>query len=306
MDYDLATSGDIKKILNKYNVNLKKKMGQNILTDKNILNIIIDSADVKKDDIIIEIGAGAGSLTQFILNSINDRGYLIAIEKDNKFIKVLNDLLGHYNNMEIVNKDVRDIEWNSFLQNRSFENENVKVMGNLPYYITTPIIIDLLKTNFNFSKMVFMVQKEVAERMVAPPGNKTFGSLSVFIQFHAKPCIVHHVSPNVFIPQPKVDSSVIVLNPYKKSPYIVKNKEFFFKVVKSIFQLRRKNIKNSLLKSSILNLDKELIIKGLNKCNIDKRIRGEKLSIEKMVKLSNTIWDIINTKGDINEIYKSS
>ncbi len=306
MNFKVATPGNTRKILDKYNLNLKKKMGQNILTDKNIINIIIDSADLNEEDIVIEIGAGTGSLTQFILDTLNEKGYLIAIEKDNRFVKVLKDLIGDYENLEIVNKDVRDIKWNDFLKERSFGNESVKILGNLPYYITTPVIIQLLDADFDFSKMIFMVQKEVAERMVASPGNKTFGSLSVFVQFHAKSRIVHNVSPDVFIPQPEVNSSIIVLNPYKQCPFKVENKEFFFKMVKSIFQLRRKNIKNSLLKNSILNLDKDLIIEGLKKCNIDTKIRGEKLSIEKMVELSNIIWDIINTKGDKDEIYKSS
>ncbi|MFW5988479.1 MAG: 16S rRNA (adenine(1518)-N(6)/adenine(1519)-N(6))-dimethyltransferase RsmA, partial [bacterium] len=256
MDKIIANPGVTMEILDDYQLHLYKGMGQNLLVDQNILDIIVDSAGLKANDTVIEIGPGIGSLTQKILEVLND-GILIAIEKDKRLIEVLQDIFNEESNLELVKKDVLDINWIKFLKNRNIsDKDQVKVLANLPYYITTPIIMNTLESDFRFSRMVFMVQKEVGERMVAVPGNKDFGALTVAVQYLARAEIVHTVSPNVFMPRPGVESSIIKLEPYSKPQYTVKNKEFLFKIVKSIFQQRRKNIKNSLTKASLINLER--------------------------------------------------
>ena len=305
MKKNIATPKVTREILRKYNINLKKRMGQNLLIDQNILNKIVESASLTEEDTVIEIGSGIGSLTQKILNQVKT-GKVIGIEKDNKFIKVLEDLFSDKKNLELINKDIRDIDWQQFFKKRDLFQNNIKVMGNLPYYITTPIIMGLLENNFTFSKLIFMVQKEVAERMVASPGNKDFGALSVGVQYNSEAEIVYNVSPDVFIPQPGVYSSIVVLTPFVESPYEVENEEFFFKVVKSIFQLRRKNIKNSLVKGSVLNISKEIVLKGLKQSNIDKKVRGENLSINEMVHFSNILYNLLKERSGNSEIYQSN
>lgn len=292
LEKNIANPTFTRKILKKYNLNLKKKMGQNFLIDQNILNKIIEAASIDENNTVIEIGSGIGSLTQNILKIV-ETGKVIGIEKDSRFINVLQNVFSENNNLELINKDVRDINWRDFLEKRKLLNRDIKVMGNLPYYITTPIIMGLLESDLSFSKLIFMVQKEVAERMVASPGNKDFGALSVGVQFNSKAEIIHTVPPDVFIPRPDVYSSIVALNPFTNSPYEVENEEFFFKIVKSIFQLRRKNIKNSIIKGSVLNISKKIVLEGLNRSGIDKKSRGEDLSIEKMIHFSNVLYNLI-------------
>ena len=295
MKKTISTPSKTKEILNNYNIRLKKSMGQNFLVDQNIMHKIIEAAEIKGDEVIIEIGPGIGSLTEFLLESLSDKGKLLAIEKDDRFKKILNDLF-NTDKLEVINRDVMEIEWKQFMEKRGLTGDNdIKVIANLPYYITTPIIMSLLESDFHFSNLVFMVQKEVAERMASDPGVKDYGALSVAVQFYTEPEIVYNVPPTVFIPQPNVDSSIIRLKPYKRSPFTVEDKEFFFAIVKAIFQQRRKNIKNSLTKAAEINLEKGVVIQALEECGIDRRVRGEKLGIDKMVELSNALWKIINT-----------
>lgn len=295
MKKNISTPSKTKEILNNYNIRLKKSMGQNFLIDQNIMHKIIEAAEIKGDETIIEVGPGIGSLTEFLLEALNDKGRLLAIEKDDRFKKILNDLFDT-DKLEVINKDVMDIDWQQFMQKRGLANNtDIKVIANLPYYITTPIIMSLLESDFDFSNLVFMVQKEVAERMASDPGIKDYGALSVAVQFYTEPEIIYNVPPTVFIPQPNVHSSIIRLKPYKQSPYSVENKDFFFAIVKAIFQQRRKNIKNSLTKAAEINLKKDVVIRALEECNIDRRIRGEKLGIDKMSELGNALWRITNT-----------
>ncbi|MFW6006850.1 MAG: 16S rRNA (adenine(1518)-N(6)/adenine(1519)-N(6))-dimethyltransferase RsmA [Bacillota bacterium] len=293
----IATPKITKKILKKYDINLKKKLGQNLLIDQNILDKIIEAADLSAKDTVVEIGSGIGSLTEKILDTVN-RGKVIGIEKDERFIKILKDLFSKYNNLLLINKDVRDIDWSDFFKTKNINFDRVKVMGNLPYYISTPVIMNLLETNFIFSSLTFMIQKEVARRMTASPGTKDYGLLSVAVQFYSKPEIFHEVPPTVFLPQPEVYSSIITLEPFKEIPYEAENQDYFFKVVKAIFQLRRKNIKNSIVKGSILSIKKEIVKKALQKCGISPKIRGENLSIEEMVSLSNILYNMKKERSD--------
>ncbi|MFW5998732.1 MAG: 16S rRNA (adenine(1518)-N(6)/adenine(1519)-N(6))-dimethyltransferase RsmA [Halanaerobiaceae bacterium] len=297
MEKNIATPGVTKELLKKYNINLKKKLGQNLLIDANILNKMIEGADLSTEDKVIEIGPGIGSLTEKILEVVK-KGKVFAIEKDKRFIKILKDVFKNRNNLILINNDIRDIDWEIFFNKRNIKPENIKIMGNLPYYISTPIIRMLLEKEFTFSKLTFMVQKEVAQRMVATPGTKEYGLLSIAVQFYAKSEIIHQVPPTVFLPQPEVCSSIIALSPFFKSPFEVNDINFFFKVVKAIFQLRRKNIKNSLVKGSIMDLNKETVIKGLKKSGIDPRSRGENLSIEKIVYFSNNLYNLNKERSD--------
>lgn len=290
MEKAIATPSRTRAILKKYNIHLNKRMGQNFLADLNIIDIIVDAAEINGDETVIEIGPGIGSLTEYVLKEL-DSGKLIAIEKDNRFIKILDDLFKE-EKFNLINKDVLEIDWQELLSD--LHNNKIKVIANLPYYITTPVIMGLLESGFPFDSFVFMVQKEVAERMAAEPGSKKYGSLSLAIQYYTEPELIHEVPSTVFIPSPEVDSSIIRLNKYDKIPYSTKDKEFFFAIVKAIFQQRRKNIKNALSKAAEIDLEKDLVLNALEECEIDRRIRGEKLSIDKMVELSNSLFRKLN------------
>src|SRR6056297_73917 len=291
MDKEIADLYNTKDILSKYNIRLNKNLGQHFLVSNVVLNKIIKASDLKGNEKVIEIGAGIGSLTQYLLKEL-EKGELIPIEKDTRFITILSDFFNNYDNLIILKEDILNIDWDNFIKKYDLEKVEIKIIANLPYYITTAIIKSLLFSPLKINSMVFMIQREVAERLVAQPGTKAYGSLSVFIQFHYKVEIKFEVPPKFFIPKPKVHSAVIKLTPYQEIPYKVKNKEFFFNFVKAIFNLRRKNIKNSLKLSPLFKMDKELIIEGLRQSNIDPRIRGEKLEIPKLVSLSNIYWEL--------------
>lgn len=285
----IASPGKTREILKENKIRLSKGLGQNFLIDRNIIDIIIKAASVTASNSVIEIGPGIGSLTQGILEKLST-GSLIAIEKDSRLIKVLTAQFSGYNNFDLINKDVLDIEWDSFFQEKKLENGKVKVLANLPYYITTPIIMGLLESNVLFKQLIFMVQREVAERMAASPGGKEYGVLSIVVQYFARVEIVHEVSPSVFIPRPDVYSTIISLYPHQEPPVEVLDREFFFQIVRSIFQQRRKNIKNGLSKAANLNFSREEVVSSLEEVGIDPRIRGEKLAISVLAKLSNSLW----------------
>lgn len=293
----IAKPSVTRKILKDYNIKLNKKLGQNMLVDRNILDIIVEASQFNENDLVVEIGPGIGSLTQIILNNLSG-GLLLAIEKDTRFIKILKELFAGDEQLEIVNRDVLEIDWCSFLSEEREDYNQVKVTANLPYYITSPTIMGLLESDVFFSRLVFLVQKEVAERIVAGPGTKKYGSLSVAVQYYGKPEIIHCVSPAVFYPRPRVDSCIISVKPFRENPYQVIYEDFFFRVVKTIFQQRRKNIKNAFLKGSIFNIKKDLIIKALEQCGIKRTTRGEKLLPEEMMELSNILWQLKKESSD--------
>ncbi len=282
MEKTIGTPIITKEIMKKYNIHPSKSLGQNFLIDSNILNKIIAAGEVTKEDHVVEIGYGLGSLTQQLADSA---GKVTVIEKDRKLIPVLKETLCSYTNIEYVEGDVLKVDWSQIV----LPGEKVKVVANLPYYITTPIIMGLLEQQVPVELMVFMVQKEVAERMIAKPGGKDYGGLSVAVQFYSEGEIVTIVPPTVFIPRPNVDSAVVKLKRLEEPAVKVTSKDIFFKVVKASFQQRRKTLRNSLTGSQEIPLSKKEVEEALIAAEIDPQLRGERLSIEDFARLSDQI-----------------
>jgi 16S rRNA (adenine1518-N6/adenine1519-N6)-dimethyltransferase len=296
MENKIATPSATKKILREHNLNLKKSLGQNFLIDSNIIDIITAAAEIKGDEFVIEIGPGIGSLTQAVLEKL-DSGKMLAVEKDAAMVEVLEDIFAGEEKLSLLNQDALKINWEETAADYNPENRKMKLIANLPYYVTTPIIMGVLESDLKLEQMVFMVQKEVGERICSGPGTKKFGSLSVAVQYHMQPEIVHQVPSSVFIPQPDVDSVIVSLSPYEENIYQeeVISKKFFFQVVKSIFQQRRKTLRNSLSKSAVIALDRDLVTQALEDEGIGLKKRGEKLSISEMISISNRIYNMRQT-----------
>lgn len=269
----------VKDILSSYGFRFSKSLGQNFLIDGNIVRNIVKKAEITKEDYVLEIGPGIGTLTEEL--AINAKK-VIAVEIDRKLLPILDQSLEEYDNIEIIHGDILDIDIDKLIEER-FENKSVKVVANLPYYITTPIIGKLIEENLNIESIVVMVQKEVADRMASPAGSKQYGSLSVFIDFYTKAEIILKVPKTVFMPQPKIDSAIIKLNIKKQLPDVDKGK--FFQVVKASFSKRRKTILNC-LSSYGFDLEKETIKQALDQANIAYIERAENLSTEDFIKIS--------------------
>jgi len=297
MENKIATPSGTKKILREYNLNLKKSLGQNFLIDSNIIDIITAASAIEGDEFVIEIGPGIGSLTQAVLEKL-DEGKLLAVEKDAEMVRVLENIFAGEEKLTLLNQDALKIDWNEIAAEYNTENRKIKLIANLPYYVTTPIIMGVLESELKLEQMVFMVQKEVGERICAGPETKKFGSLSVAVQYYMQPEIVHQVPSSVFIPQPDVDSVIVSLSPYEQNIYQeeVISKKFFFQIVKSIFQQRRKTLRNSLSKSAVINLDRDLVTQALEDEGIGIKKRGEKLSISEMISISNRIYKMRKEK----------
>lgn len=261
-------------ILNKYNAHANKGYGQNFLIDQNVVDEIIEKAEVNKDDLIIEIGPGLGNLTSPLLENA---GKVICIELDPKMVSILTDRFSLYKNFELINEDVLKVDINKLINDNS-EYKTAKVVANLPYYITTPIIMKLLEDKLNLDSITVMVQKEVAERLADHPGGKEVGAITYSINYFTNPEIIIDVPRDCFVPSPNVDSAVIKLNVLKEPKIKVIDESVFFKVVKAAFMQKRKTLINSLTNSKIAN--KEFIETMLNTLNIDLRIRAEKLTLE--------------------------
>lgn len=269
----------VKEIIDKYNFRFSKSLGQNFLIDGNIVRKICEEGEVSKEDDILEIGPGIGTLTEELSYKANK---VVAVELDKSLFPILDETLAGCNNVEIVPGDILKIDL-SKLFSEKFESENIKIVANLPYYITTPIIGRLLEEELDIDSILVMVQSEVAERMKASPGTKDYGSLSVFVQYYTDPEIVLSVPKTAFMPRPNVDSAVIKLK-IRKEKIELEDRETFFKVVKAAFSQRRKTILNSL--SSGLKTDKATIRAILEKVDIDPKLRAENLTIEDFSKIS--------------------
>ena len=280
---------DTKFILKKYNISANKKLGQNFLIDDDIIQNIIDAAELKETDLVIEIGPGLGTLTSKLLEKA---GKVIAIELDEKMLKVLNDRFSLYNNFILINNDVLKVDLNKIIEENLEQLKSVKIGANLPYYITTPIIMKLLESKLKIETITVMVQKEVADRITATPGDKLSGAITYSVDYYAKAEEVVFVSKSCFMPSPEVDSAVIKLEIRKEPKVNVLNEEMFFKVIKASFMQRRKTLINGLMNSGIIK-DREKLNAILKEANIDSNIRGEKLTIEQFANLSNLIYETI-------------
>lgn len=269
----------IKYIMDKYGFRFSKSLGQNFLIDGNIVRNIVKGADITKEDYVLEIGPGIGTLTEEL--ALNAKK-VVAVELDRSLLPVLDETLGKYDNIEIIHGDILKLDIEEIIREK-LDGRSIKVVANLPYYVTTPIIGKLLEDSLDIQAIVVMVQKEVADRMVAGPGTKSYGSLSVFVNFYSNPEILLIAPKTVFMPQPKIDSAVIKLNIRKELTDI--DREKFFKVVKAGFSKRRKTILNC-LSSYGFELDKDTIRQALEDVNIDPRERAENLLIEDFINIS--------------------
>lgn len=265
-----------------------KSLGQNFLVDENVINKIIDNCELTKNDLVIEVGPGAGSLTKKI---VDKAGFVFAIEIDKYLIPLLNELLIDKKNIKLLNEDILKIDIKKLVEESDFFKENtnikIKVISNLPYYITTPVMMKFLEGDLKVDLMVFMVQKEVAQRIVAVPSTKDYGALSVGVQFYSMPEKLFNVSKSNFIPSPDVESSIIRLKSFEKSPYEIICKKTLFKFVKASFGQRRKTLVNALYNSGMFNIKKEEFVDILKELDFSENVRGEELDIKQFCKLTN-------------------
>ncbi len=273
------------EVLQKYKFVFQKRYGQNFLIDTHVLDKIISSAQITKDDFVVEIGPGIGTMTQYLASSARQ---VAAIEIDKALIPILEDTLGEYENVEIINEDVLKVDLRRLAEEKN-QGRPVKVVANLPYYITTPIIMGLFEKHVPLESITIMVQKEVADRMRVGPGTKDYGALSLAIQYYAEPLLVANVPPNCFMPRPRVGSAVIRLNRYEKPPVEVKNEAGMFALIRAAFNQRRKTLLNSLSNSQELSFTKEELAEALEKLGWPQGIRGEALTLEEFAALNNVL-----------------
>jgi 16S rRNA (adenine1518-N6/adenine1519-N6)-dimethyltransferase len=276
------------EVLNKYKFVVQKKFGQNFLIDTHVLDKIILAADITKDDFVLEIGPGIGTLTQYLCENARE---VVAVEIDRMLIPILEDTLSAYDNVTVLNNDILKLDLNALVQERN-NGKPIKVVANLPYYITTPIIMDLLERHLPLINITVMVQKEVADRMQASPGTKEYGALSLAVQYYAKPYIAANVPPNCFMPRPTVGSAVISLTLHTDSPILVLDEKLLFKMIRASFNQRRKTLVNGLNNFADLSFTKEEIQQALVSLGISENIRGEALSLGQFAALSNVLHGI--------------
>ena len=284
----MATLGNPKntiEVLQKYGFNFQKKFGQNFLIDTRILEEIIDAAQITKDDFVLEIGPGIGTMTQYLCESARE---VVAVEIDKNLIPILADTLSAYDNVEVINDDILKVDIKTLAEERN-QGKPIKVVANLPYYITTPIIMGLFESHVPIDSITIMVQKEVADRMQEGPGSKEYGALSLAVQYYANPKIVVNVPPSCFMPQPKVGSAVIRLVRHEQPPVDVENEKLMFQLIRASFNQRRKTLANGLNNFPELRLAKETIQKCIEELGVPVTVRGEALSLEQFAKLSNII-----------------
>ena len=280
---------ETKSILKKYNITANKKLGQNFLISDEVINEIINASEVNKTDLVIEIGPGLGTLTSKLLEKA---GKVIAIELDTKMLKILQDRFFLYKNFVLLNADVLKVDLNTLIAENKGELNNVKIVANLPYYITTPIVMKLLEEKIPVDSITVMVQKEVADRLTALPGEKLSGAITYTVNYYAEASKIIFVDRNNFIPAPEVDSEVIKLKIRQEPAVNVKNEKVFFRLIKESFSHRRKTLVNGLENSGMFK-DKEQIKQLLEKMNLETNVRGENLSINQFAELSNLIAESI-------------
>ena len=273
------------EILQKYNFNFQKKFGQNFLIDEHVLDKIIRAAEITKDDYVLEIGPGIGTMTQYLACAARE---VTAVEIDRALIPILEDTLKEYDNSSIINEDILKVDIAALAKEKN-GGRPIKVVANLPYYITTPIIMGLFESHVPLESITVMVQKEVADRMQVGPGTKDYGALSLAVQYYAEPYIVANVPPNCFMPRPAVGSAVIRLTRHQKPPVEVMDEKLMFRLIRASFNQRRKTLANGLKNSGELNLSKEVITAAIEKLGKGSSVRGEALDLEEFARLTNII-----------------
>ncbi len=274
-------------VLKKYNFNFQKKFGQNFLIDTGVLETIIRESAITKDDCVLEIGPGIGTMTQYLAESARQ---VVAVEIDKNLIPILKDTLSEYNNVEVINDDILKTDIRAMCDKYN-DGRPIKVVANLPYYITTPIIMGLFESHVPIDSITIMVQKEVADRMQCGPGSKDYGALSLAVQYYAKPEIVANVPPNCFMPRPNVGSAVIKLSRYEKAPVDTVDEKFMFSLIRASFNQRRKTLSNGLTNGGI-GMTRDMVTDALEKMKLSPTIRGEALSLEEFAKLSNILYEM--------------
>lgn len=275
------------EVLQKYNFSFQKKFGQNFLIDTHVLDKIIQSANITEDDMVLEIGPGIGTMTQYLAQAA---GKVIAVEIDKNLIPILEDTLSGYDNVRVINEDVLKLDLKKIVDEEN-NGKPVKVVANLPYYITTPIIMGLFENHIPATSITVMVQKEVAERMQAGPGGKDYGALSLAVQYYAEPYIVANVPPNCFMPRPNVGSAVIRLTRHTEPKIVVKDEKFMFKLIRASFNQRRKTLQNGINNSAELSISKDAVVEALRKMGLSESIRGEALTLAQFAELSDLLCE---------------
>ena len=273
-------------VLNRYGFSFQKKFGQNFLIDENVVEKIVCDAGVTKDDFVLEIGPGIGTMTQILCENARE---VVAVEIDDKLIPILTeDTLSWYDNVTVIHEDILKLDIVKLANERN-GGKPIKVVANLPYYITTPIIMGLFESHVPLDSITIMVQKEVADRMQVGPGTKDYGALSLAVQYYAKPQILLNVPASCFMPRPNVDSAVIQLTRYEKPPVEVADEHLMFRLIRASFNQRRKTMTNSVGNSPELSVSKEQMAAALEKCGLSATVRGEALTLEQFAELANVL-----------------
>ena len=273
------------EVLQKYNFTFQKKFGQNFLIDPHVLDKIIAAAEITKDDFVLEIGPGIGTLTQYLAEAARE---VVAVEVDSSLIPILEDTLSSYDNVSVINEDVLKVDLKKLAEERN-GGKPVKVVANLPYYITTPIIMGLFESHVPLKSLTVMVQKEVALRMQAGPGTKDYGALSLAVQYYADPYLAANVPPNCFMPRPNVGSAVIRLTRFEETPVKVKDEALLFRLIRASFNQRRKTLQNGLVNSPELHFSKEQVAAAIETLGVSPSVRGEALTLEQFAALCNAL-----------------
>ena len=284
----MATLGNPQEtiaILQKYQFNFQKKFGQNFLIDTHVLDKIIAAAHITKEDMVLEIGPGIGTMTQYLCENARE---VVAVEIDKNLIPILGDTLSAYSNVTVINGDILKVDINKIVEEKN-NGKPIKVVANLPYYITTPIIMGLFESHVPIENITVMVQKEVADRMQVGPGTKEYGALSLAVQYYADPYIVANVPPNCFKPRPKVGSAVIRLTRHAEPPVQVKDEKLMFQLIRASFNQRRKTLVNGISNASDLSFSKEQITKALERMGKVATVRGETFGLEEFAALANCL-----------------
>ena len=271
------------EIIQKYNFAFQKRFGQNFLIDGHVIEKIIRAAEITQDDVVLEIGPGIGTMTQYLAEAA---GEVFAVEIDKNLLPILAETLAEYDNVTVVNEDILKVDIATSTGGRP-----VKVVANLPYYITTPIIMGLFENHIPATSITVMVQKEVAERMQAGPGGKDYGALSLAVQYYAEPYIVANVPPNCFMPRPNVGSAVIRLTRHSEPKIVVKDEKFMFRLIRASFNQRRKTLQNGINNSAELSIGKDAVVEALRKMGLPESIRGEALSLAQFAELSDLLCE---------------